>query len=312
MISHADRAFKLSSDFLATDVPGAIDLLNDSALTGGKKFRPQLLMKVAGCLQIYDQTALPYAIAAERIHNATLLHDDVIDESRFRRGRATLNASGENQRAILGGDLLLARTLRELGVREHLDIIRDLFDVLVQLSEGEWLQLEARGQMNVTERHLQEVARKKTGSLLAWCCATPARLGNLPLDMVDALRTFGTRIGVAFQLADDCADFKLTSGKPFAQDLCEGQINFVIQDLLSREPAFYSEIDEHYFAESVPIKSFSKQFLDEVKTSVDRVLEKAQMETAIARDLLHRSGLRHEICAEIDRQVLIPFQAELQ
>ncbi len=286
-------------------VPGGLELLNDRALASGKRIRPALLFRVADCLGVPREKALPYAVAAERIHNATLLHDDVIDEAHTRRGRPTLNAGGENRRAILAGDLLLARTLSELATANDFASLRELFDVLVDLTEGEWLQLEARGSLDVEERHLREVSRKKTASLFSWCMAAPARIAGLSSDTLQRLRQCGIHLGVAFQLWDDCEDFNAKSGKPFGQDLREGQVNFVIQNLMRRAPEFRPVIEGALWKGlELPLKP---RLLEELERSREEIRKSSQLELMAARAAIQSSGLAESAKITLERRVLAPL-----
>lgn len=288
-------------------VPAGLELLNDRVLDGGKRMRPELLFRVAECLGLDRRTVLPYAVAAERIHNATLLHDDVIDEAKQRRGRPTLNANGENRRAILAGDLLMARTFRDLGESEHTPVLRDLFAVLVDLTEGEWLQLEARGVLDVSERHLRAVARKKTASLLSWCFSTPARVALQPQRVIDALRSVGMHLGVAFQLWDDAEDFNPASGKGFAQDLREGQVNSVVRDLLANDSRF-REVIARSLGVGLP-EPLPGDLESAIHASRQRILVAAGVEVAAAEVGLEDSGLEQLQVEALRERVLRPYSA---
>lgn len=275
------QSFTVEAD--RTQLPGAFELINEFALSGGKQFRPRLLLRVAECMGVDAAVAEPFAKAAERVHGATLLHDDVIDESTQRRGKPTLNAAGQNRRAILSGDLLLAQALKEVGRTGHLSAICSLFDVLVDLTEGELLQLEARNNTRVDERHLLEVARKKTGSLIGWCFGVPAQiLGAESLTVV--LRSVGVSIGIVFQMLDDVVDFDLLSGKPFAQDLQEGLLNFVMLEVLRIDPRLRSRVFD-----PVWVDQFKRQHPPALSEGIRRTLAKAEVELAVARASLQRA-----------------------
>jgi geranylgeranyl pyrophosphate synthase len=233
-LNHDD--YRLTEDLNSTSLPEVAALLNKQTLVGGKKLRPALCFLMADVFSIPHEKIKLYAVAAERIHTATLIHDDVIDDAPKRRGKSTLNASGFNRRAILAGDLLLVRALKDVGLAGDLTILRDLNETLVQLVEGEWLQLESRGLVDRDEVHLRQVATKKTSSLIVWCCTIAGRLAALYPHHHKYLKDFGVHLGLAFQMIDDCLDFSKSSGKPFSQDLFEGQINFVTQELIKGRP----------------------------------------------------------------------------
>jgi geranylgeranyl pyrophosphate synthase len=295
--------YELNAHVQNSDLPGGLDLLNEFALSGGKKFRPRLVTRLAECLGLSLEQVTPFAIASERIHCATLLHDDVIDESSVRRGKATLNAQGENRKAVLGGDLLLAETLRDLSTTGDAVALRELFLVLVELAEGEWLQLEARNRADVEWRHLREVAKKKTGSLIGWCCWVPAHLAHL--ETSENFKKMGIALGVAFQMLDDCIDFDSTSGKPFANDILEGQVNFVIQNLLSHDPSWREDL-------------FSQKSIDRLRgpesaalaSSIEFVLNQAEVELAVARDYLARSQISPQRIEELEREIIDLLQKQ--
>jgi octaprenyl-diphosphate synthase len=222
-------------------VPEIDGLLSKTVLFRGKKFRPTLCFLV-GQLFGYDLVKLhPYARAAEFVHAATLAHDDVIDESELRRNRPTLNARVSNARAVLAGDLLLARVMAELSDLGEIKVISELSNTVEALVTGEWLQLEARKISQVSRSHLETVAKMKTASLMSWCCVTPARLAHANEEVLEALRRFGESLGIAFQMIDDIIDYTSEGGKPFAQDLREGLVNYVTLEMIEsnsglREP----------------------------------------------------------------------------
>ena len=159
-------------------VPEIDILLGKTVLFRGKKFRPMLCFLMGQLFRLPVETLSPYARAAEFVHAATLAHDDVIDESVVRRNRPTLNARSTNARAVLAGDLLLARVMSELSDLGDIHIIRDLSGTVEELVSGEWLQLEARKVLSINREHLETVAKMKTASLMIWCCGTPARVSD--------------------------------------------------------------------------------------------------------------------------------------
>jgi geranylgeranyl pyrophosphate synthase len=273
-----------------SDLPGALRLIENVALRSGKRIRPVLMLLVGQILGVPSDRAKPFAVAAEKIHNATLLHDDVMDEAKVRRGRPTMNANGENRRAIIAGDILLTRTLSQLVQADSPQAFVDLLRVLVELTEGEWLQLEARGIIEVDERHLREVARKKTASLISWCTSTPGYLAGYDEGLVSSLRKFGEHLGVAFQMVDDCLDFDTGSGKPYCHDLEEGQVNFVIQRLLSNNPDHLAFVKSALYQPTSPLEIPNSTRADLQKALKD-VQGKAAAEIAAAKHELIISGL---------------------
>jgi geranylgeranyl pyrophosphate synthase len=217
-------------------IPEIPQLLQNTLLVGGKRLRPALCFLMGRLLGVSTEKLAPFARAAELTHAATLAHDDVTDEAERRRNRPTLNAVTGNSRAVLTGDLLLARVLREIADQGNPEVLRDMTVVYEDLVTGEWLQLEARGKIDVTRELLERIARHKTGSLLRWCCSTPARLAERGPEFIRTAEKLGETLGLAFQMIDDVIDFEVGGEKPFAQDLREGTVNFVTLAMIERRP----------------------------------------------------------------------------
>ncbi len=217
-------------------LPELPDILNRTVLSGGKKLRPALCFLIGDIFGISDVELAPYARVAELLHCATLAHDDVIDGAALRRRRPTLNSATSNSRAVLAGDLLLARVITELSDLGNLEILRDLSVALEELVNGEWLQMGARGDIAVTREHLEKVALLKTASLMRWCCLVPAHLAGADPEIKAACRRLGESTGLAFQMKDDLLDFKPHAEKSYAQDLRDGLVNFLTRELLDSHP----------------------------------------------------------------------------
>ena len=223
-------------------VPEIEALLSKTVLFRGKKFRPTLCFLMGQMFGVPLQVLQPYARAAEFVHAATLAHDDVIDESLTRRNRPTLNAKANNARAVLAGDLLLARVMSELSLIGKIEMIRNLAFTVEQLVHGEWLQLEARKVIAIDRAHLETVALKKTASLMVWCCGTAAELGGCNPRQIKLAESFAEYLGLAFQMIDDILDYEPDGEKPFAQDLKEGLVNFLTLEMLEQVPSLREPI----------------------------------------------------------------------
>lgn len=222
-------------------VPEIPEALNKTVLLGGKRLRPTLCFLMGKILGVPPARMAPFARASEFTHSASLAHDDVLDNAVLRRQRKTLNAETSNARAVLAGDMLLARVMVELSEEGNIDIIHDLALVVEDLVSGEWLQLEARGQVDVSWNHLLEVAKRKTASLMSWCCTVAARLSHENnTELLVACRDFGQNLGVAFQMVDDVIDYEEFGGKDYSKDFKEGLVNFVVADLLVGNPQLKS------------------------------------------------------------------------
>jgi geranylgeranyl pyrophosphate synthase len=222
------------SDWTSFQIRSALE---NTVLAGGKRFRPQLIFLMGRALGLSENEVTPFARTAELTHAATLAHDDVVDEASTRRGRPTLNQSFSNAHAVLAGDFLLARAVSEIVCLGHPKILEDLTQVIESLCEGEWLQLESRDVVNDEFASWENIATRKTSSLISWCLVTPARVfGCSQVSELAALSDCGQALGLAFQMRDDILDFNSSaSGKDDLKDWTEGLLNSVTVHILSKQ-----------------------------------------------------------------------------
>lgn len=197
--------------------------------SGGKRLRPALVCLSAYVtgLPVERERLIPLAAAAELMHTATLIHDDVVDNTTVRRGKATANALFGNGVTVLTGDYLLAKVMTLLAEVGDIEIIRTVAKVAVEMSEGEVLQMIHTGDATISEQTYFDIIRKKTAVFIQGCCQTGAMAARAPSEMVCALSQYGFHIGLAFQIADDLLDYignPLRMGKPAGSDLREGKI----------------------------------------------------------------------------------------
>ena len=205
-------------------IPEVAHYLIDS---GGKRFRPLLLLISAGICGYRGEQRFPLAAAMEFIHTATLLHDDVIDQATIRRGKTSANNVFGNAVSVLVGDFLCFKSFRLLTEAGNLDILQLISRIAYIMSEGEVFQLIKRGDINLTEEEYLTIIEKKTAVLISAACATGAILGSASPEKIDALSQFGKNIGMAFQITDDILDYtgKVQEfGKSIGKDLEEGKI----------------------------------------------------------------------------------------
>lgn len=262
-------------------------LLNRTVLESGKRFRPALLVLMADLFRLPPRDVAPYARVAELLHGATLAHDDVIDASTLRRNRATLNAMTSNSRAVLAGDFLLARVIIELSELGTPDLTRDISQTLEELVSGEWLQMDARGRVDITRQHLEAVAIRKTASLMRWCCTVPPRLAGAGPRVRDACDDFGRLFGLAFQMADDLLDFEPGGEKPYAQDLRDGLVNFVTWSLLDAFPELREGVAARLLSPDAPGPlPWTEAHLDEARRRVKAAIREKLAEAGAALDRL--------------------------
>ena len=214
--------------------------LNDLVHAGGKKFRPGLLFLMGEVFGLKPQKLNAFARAVELTHLASLVHDDVIDESSSRRNHPTINHLRNNTTAILAGDYLLATIMFELAQENNNEILIDLTRSIQDLADGEWLQYDLKKKTHVEVADLELISIKKTGSLIRWCCTTPAKLAQH--DDIKSMAHLGERIGLIFQMADDIVDGLNLSGRPPFQDIINGQLNFVTLKLIELNPHLYTSV----------------------------------------------------------------------
>lgn len=195
---------------------------------GGKRLRPAMVALSTRAVAAEPDMERVETVGAsvELVHMATLVHDDVVDNTATRRGKPTANAVFGNGVAILTGDFLLARAMRLLAVDGDLRIIRTVSDITIAMSEGEVMEIIATGDPKITPDHYFEILRKKTAVFVEGCCRCGAILGGATADQETALAQYGYRLGMAFQIADDLLDYTgdpVVTGKPVGSDLRDGR-----------------------------------------------------------------------------------------
>ncbi len=193
---------------------------------GGKRLRPLLVLLAANACGYRGNRHIELAAIVEFIHTATLLHDDVVDTSSLRRGRATANAKWGNAPSVLVGDFLYSRAFQMLVSIGDMDIMRTLADTTNIISEGEVQQLINAGNPDVTEASYNEVIRKKTAQLFEAATLCGAILATDDREQREAMRQYGYHLGMAFQLTDDLLDYQGDAdhlGKNVGDDLAEGK-----------------------------------------------------------------------------------------
>ncbi len=191
----------------------------------GKQIRPMFVFFSAGLCGGINESTHRGAALVELLHTATLVHDDVVDNSYQRRGFFSINALWKNKIAVLVGDYLLSKGLLLSLDNNDFSLLKIVSEAVKQMSEGELLQIEKVRKMDVGEPIYYEVIRQKTASLIASCCACGAASAGANAETVERMRLFGEKIGIAFQIKDDMFDFGLDDvGKPLGIDIKEKKI----------------------------------------------------------------------------------------
>jgi octaprenyl-diphosphate synthase len=231
---------------------------------GGKRVRPALLLLTARMLGQVSPSTIRMAAVVELIHNATLVHDDVIDESDTRRGRPSANTQWGNPMTVLAGDWLYMQSFAVAIKEKSFDVLTTLIDITQKMVEGELLQLTVLGRSDVSAQKLLDIAERKTAYLFSGCLRLPALLAGENAASVEKLTRIGMDMGMSFQLVDDLLDLTSTReamGKPVASDLKEGKVTL---------PLYYAiEAD-------VP----------EVSTKIQQVLDEGEHTTVAVEEIL--------------------------
>lgn len=190
----------------------------------GKQIRPLMVYLTAGAAGGITPKTRTAAAMVELLHTATLVHDDVVDDSMQRRGFFSINALWKNKIAVLAGDFLLARGLTVALDSDHFDLLRITAHSVKEMAEGELLQIEKARRLDITEEVYYEIIRRKTASLMAACAACGAASVTPDPNIINFFKRWGELTGMAFQIKDDLLDFDTDSGKtgkPFANDIKE-------------------------------------------------------------------------------------------
>ena len=239
-VSQADLSWlpeQLASDL--KDSGKLAELLTHSLTGGGKRIRPALTL-LSG--KFYDYALdylLPMATAVEIMHTATLVHDDAIDKSSVRRGRATINKVWDDDKAILLGDFLFAKAGEMVATTQNLQVIKLFSQTLMTITSGELAQSFSAYNQEQTRQHYLHRIISKTASLFSLATESGAILSQAPVKSVKALKEYGHNLGIAFQIVDDIMDFVGTEeemGKPVGSDLTQGTLTLPAILLLEHYP----------------------------------------------------------------------------
>jgi len=206
--------------------------------SGGKRIRPALLLMCARLGGYRGERATLYASVVEFIHTATLVHDDMIDDSIVRRGRASVHSRWGNDITVLLGDYLYIKSMGMALTVDSLELVRLLCDVTLRMIEGELYQLTKTGDVDLTEDEHLEIIRRKTAYLFGGCAQIGGLLGDLSEEQQLSLRDYGFKLGTAFQLVDDLLDYtadEAVLGKPVGGDVREGKMTLPVIYLLQQD-----------------------------------------------------------------------------
>jgi octaprenyl-diphosphate synthase len=212
---------------LTTKVTFIKEVVQHIVKSGGKRIRPMLVILSAKLCGVKDDRHIPYSAIIEFIHTATLLHDDVVDNAKIRRGRRTANTIWGNEPSVLVGDFLFTKSFDLLVNIQNAEILKVMAHATTSLAEGEIMELLKTSDINTSEHDYFEVIANKTAVLLAAACEMGAILGQVEPERRSALSQFGHHIGMAFQVKDDLLDYVSTDstlGKNAGLDFKEGKV----------------------------------------------------------------------------------------
>ncbi|MCB2222335.1 MAG: polyprenyl synthetase family protein [Bacteroidetes bacterium] len=201
----------------------------------GKQMRPMFVFLSADITGQIGESTYTAASLIELLHTATLVHDDVVDDSNERRGFFSINALWKNKVAVLVGDYLLSRGLLLSLDNNEFELLKIVSAATREMSEGELLQIEKARKLDVDEAIYFEIIRKKTASLIASCCASGAASAGASRDVVEKMKLFGEKVGIAFQIKDDLFDYESSNktGKPNGIDIKEQKMTLPLIYLLN-------------------------------------------------------------------------------
>ncbi|SFE73650.1 polyprenyl synthetase family protein [Thermophagus xiamenensis] len=234
----------------------------------GKQMRPMLVFLSAKLNGSVNKGTYNAAGLIELLHNATLIHDDVVDETYQRRGFFSINALWRSKIAVLVGDYFLAMGLIKSLEENQTEILRIISTAVKEMSEGELLQIEKSRNLSITEDIYYEIIRKKTATLIAACTAAGAHSVGAPKENTTKMHDFGLNLGIAFQIRDDLLDYEQTNfaGKPTGNDLKEKKMTLPLIYVLSKQSNWKRReilrtIKRHHKNEKkiAPIVEFVKQ-----------------------------------------------------
>lgn len=224
-------------DRMQSDIPLIPELAGHLIAGGGKRIRPLLTLASAALFGYQGDRHYRLSACVEFIHTATLLHDDVVDESDQRRGKASANAVFGNEAAVLVGDFLFSRSFQLMVEDGSLDVLRILSNASAIIAEGEVLQLSTANDISTTEEQYFRVIGAKTAELFAAACEVGAVVANATPEQCKAMRDYGMYLGIAFQISDDVLDYgadEVRLGKSLGDDFKEGKMTLPVLKALEK------------------------------------------------------------------------------
>ncbi len=272
---HMDIFESKFKDSMKSSVPLLDKITNYIVKRKGKQLRPMFVFLSAQTVGEINESTYRAAALIELLHTATLVHDDVVDDSNERRGFFSVNALWKNKIAVLIGDFLLSRGLLLSLDNDDFHLLKIVSTAVKEMSEGELLQIEKARRLDISEEVYFEIIRQKTASLVAACCASGAASVSQDKNIIAKMKEFGTLTGMAFQIKDDLFDFGSSKeiGKPTGIDIKEKKMTL---------PLIYG-LNQSSWSEKRKIINIIKNHNTDsakVKTVIDFVIEKGGIKYA--------------------------------
>ena len=227
---YLDDFIKLFNDSLSHTDGLLSQVLEHIRSRGGKRLRPMLILLIAKNYGGISSVTQHSAVGLELLHTASLVHDDVVDESKERRGQASVNAEYNNKVAVLVGDYVLSTALLNVALTNNTHIVQSLAELGRTLSNGEILQLSNIQNSEFSEEVYYEVIKMKTAALFEACCEIGAMSANATAEDLEKAKSFGRNLGIIFQIRDDIFDYYDSKeiGKPTGNDMTEGKLTLPV------------------------------------------------------------------------------------
>ena len=258
---YLDDFIKLFNDSLSHTDGLLSQVLEHIRSRGGKRMRPMLILLIAKNYGGITSVTQHSAVGLELLHTASLVHDDVVDESKERRGQASVNAEYNNKVAVLVGDYVLSTALLNVALTNNTHIVQSLAELGRTLSNGEILQLSNIQNSEFSEEVYYEVIKMKTAALFEACCEIGAMSANATAEDLEKAKSFGRNLGIIFQIRDDIFDYYDSKeiGKPTGNDMAEGKLTLpVLYALNSTEDEEMKAIARKVKSRDVSLEEISR------------------------------------------------------
>jgi len=297
--------------FMKSDVMLLDQIMNYIVRRKGKQLRPMFVFLSAGVCGPITESTYRGASFIELLHTATLVHDDVVDDSNYRRGFFSVNALWKNKIAVLVGDYLLSRGLLLSVEHNEFELLKIVSTAMREISEGELLQIEKARRLDINEDVYYEIIRQKTASLIASCCAVGACSVGSNAETIQKMHAFGEKVGIAFQIKDDLFDYGEDEiGKPLGIDIKEKKMTLPLIYALNkaswlekRKMINIIRNESHKPNKVLEVIAFVKDSggLKYAQQVMERYVEEARALLYDFAESSHRTALEHLVQYTIER-----------